>query len=143
MEYREFILQVQARGKLASFEEAETATLAVMRALAEVLCRERAASMRTYLPAELFCLFERCRPEADPFIDSQTFIGWASAGLDAIGMPDKTLGGLDLFAVDAADEAVRRCGCVFCVLKSCLDSSLHEAFAGELPEEVCDWFRAA
>jgi len=143
MEYREFIAQVQARGKLASFEEAEAATLAVMRALAEVICRERAATMRTCLPAELFCLLERCRPETDPFIDVQTFIGWASEGLDAVGMPDRTLGGLDLLAVDAADEAVRRCGCVFCVLKSCMDESVHEALACELPEEVCDWFRAA
>jgi uncharacterized protein (DUF2267 family) len=143
MEYREFIAQVQGRGKLVTFEEAEVATLAVMRALADVLCRERAASMRPYLPAELFSLFERCPSEAHPFIDSQTFIGWASAGLDAVGMLDKTLGGMDLFAVDAADEAVRRCGCVFSVLKSCLDSGLHEAFARELPEEVCIWFRAA
>jgi len=143
MEYREFIVQVQARGKLASFEEAEAATLAVMRALAEVLCRERAASMQPCLPAELFCLFERCRPEADPLIDSQTFIGWASAGLDAVGMPDKTLGGLDLFAVDAADEAVRRCRLVFCVLKSCMDRSQQEALGRDLPEDVCDWFRAA
>ena len=143
MEYREFIFQVQASGKLASFEEAEATTLAVMRALAEVLRQERAASMQTYLPAELFWLFERRPAEADPFIDSQTFIGWVSGGLDAIGMPDKTLGGLDLFTIDAADEAVRRCGSVFSVLKSGMDSSLHEAFARELPEEVRDWFRAA
>jgi uncharacterized protein (DUF2267 family) len=143
MEYREFIVEVQKRGRLASFEEAEAATLAVMRALAEVLCRERAASMERCLPTELFCVFERCRPEADPFIDSQTFIGWTSGCVDAVGMPDKTLGGMDLFAVDAAEEAVRRCGCVFCVLKSCLDASLREALARELPEVVCDWFRAA
>lgn len=143
MEYQEFIAQVQTRGKLASFEEAEAATLAVMRALSEVLCRERAASMQAYLPPELLCLLERRREEADPFIDSQTFIGWASAGLDAVGMRDKTLGGLDLFTIDAADEAVRRCGCVFCVLKSCLDMSLREALARELPEVVCDWFSAA
>ena len=143
MEYREFVTRVREKGKLASFEEAEAATLAVMRALAEVICRERAATMRTYLPVELSCLFERCRPEVDPFIDSQTFIGWASADLDAVGMPDKTLGGLDLFAVDAADEAVRLCGLVFCVLKSCIDRSQQEALARELPEEVCDWFRCA
>jgi len=143
MEYQEFIAQVQTRGKLASFEEAEAATLAVMQALSEVLCRERAASMQTYLPPELLCLLERCREEVDPFIDSQTFIGWASASLDAIGMRDKTLGGLDLFTIDAADEAVRRCGCVFYVLKSCVDSSLHEPTACALPEGVCDWFRAA
>ena len=143
MEYREFIAQVQARGNLPSFEEAEAATLAVMRALAEVICEERAATMRACLPDELSCLLERCRPEADPYIDSQTFMGWASEGLDAVGMPDRTLGGLDLLAVDAAEEAVRRCGCVFCVLKSCLDSTLHESIACELPEDVCDLFRAA
>ncbi len=143
MEYREFIAQVQARGKLASFKEAEEATLAVMQALSEVLCRERAASMQSYLPPELLCMLEPCREEADPFIDSQTFIGWASASLDAIGMPDKTLGGLDLFAIDAAEEAVRRCVHVFWVLKSCVDSSLHEPIALELPEEVRDWFLSA
>jgi hypothetical protein len=143
MEYREFIAQVQEKGKLASFEEAEAATLAVMRALAEVLCRERAASMEACMPAELFCLFEKCRPEADPFVDSQTFIGWTSGCLDAVGMPDRTLGGLDLFAVDAAEEAMRRCGLVFCVLKCCMDRSLQEALACDLPEDVCDWFREA
>jgi uncharacterized protein (DUF2267 family) len=143
MEYREFVAQVQARGKLASFEEAEAATLAVMQALSEVLCRERAASMQGYLPAELLALLEPCREEPDPYIDSQTFIGWISAGLDAIGMPDKTLGGLDLLTVDSADEAVRRCGHVFCVLKSCIDGTLHEPIALELPEEVRDWFRTA
>jgi uncharacterized protein (DUF2267 family) len=143
MEYREFITRVREKGKLASFEEAEATTLAVMRALSEVICRERALSMRPCLPAELYCILEPCRPEVDPFIDMQTFIGWASADLDAVGMPDYTLGGLDLFAVDAADEAVRRCGLVFCVLKACIDSSQQEALACELPEEVCDWFRAA
>jgi len=143
MEYREFVARVQEKGKLASFEEAEAATLSVMRALSEVICRERAVSMQLCLPAELFCILELCAPEADPFVDSQTFIGWASADLDAVGMPDRTLGGLDLFCVDAAEEAVRRCGLVFCVLKACMDKSLQEALARELPEEVCDWFRAA
>ncbi|KPK21265.1 MAG: hypothetical protein AMJ76_03085 [Dehalococcoidia bacterium SM23_28_1] len=143
MEYREFIAQVQKRGKLASFEEAEATTLSVMRALSEVICRERALSMRSCLPDEIYCILEPCRPEVDPLIDMQTFIGWASADLDAVGMPDRTLGGLDLFAADAADEAVRRCGLVFCVLKSCLGSSQQEALACDLPEEVCDWFRAA
>ena len=94
-------------------------------------------------PSELFCVLEPCRPEVDPFVDWQTFIGWASADLDAIGMPDRTLGGLDLFAVDAADEAKRRCGLVFGALKSCIDRSQQEALARELPEEVCDWFRCA
>jgi len=143
MEYREFVTRVQEKGKLASFAEAEATTLSVMRALSEVICRGRALSMQPCLPAELFCVLEPCPTEADPFVDSQTFIGWASADLDAVGMPDKTLGGLDLFCVDAAEEAVRRCGLVFSVLKACLDSSLHEPLACELPEEVCDWFRAA
>jgi uncharacterized protein (DUF2267 family) len=143
MEYREFIIRVQEKGKLASFEEAEATTLAVMRALSEVICRERAVSIRPCLPSDLFCILELCRSEADPFVDWQTFIGWASADLDAVGMPDKTLGGLDLFCVDAAEEAVRRCGLVFGVLKACIDTSQQEALARELPEEVCDWFRAA
>ncbi len=143
MEYREFVTQVQEKGKLASFKEAEATTLSVMRALSEVICRERAASMQPCLPAEVFCILEPCPPEVDPLVDSQTFIGWASADLDAVGMPDKTLGGMDLFAIDCADEAVRRCGLVFGVLKSCMDRSQQEALARELPEEVCDWFRAA
>jgi uncharacterized protein (DUF2267 family) len=143
MEYREFVTQVQEKGKLASFKEAEATTLSVMRALSEVICRERSVSMRPCLPAELFRMLEPCRPEADPFVDSQTFIGWASADLDAVGMPDRTLGGMDLFCVDAAEEAVRRCGLVFGVLKACMDRSQQEALARELPEEVCDWFRAA
>jgi uncharacterized protein (DUF2267 family) len=143
MEYREFVTRVREKGKLASFKEAEATTLSVMRALSEVICRERAVSMQPCLPVELFCMLEPCPPEADPLVDSQTFIGWASADLDAVGMPDKTLGGLDLFCVDAAEEAVRRCGLVFCVLKACMDRSQQEALARELPEEVCDWFRTA
>jgi uncharacterized protein (DUF2267 family) len=143
MEYREFITQVQEKGRLASFEEAEATTQSVMRALSEVICRERANSLRPCLPAELYCLLEPCPPEVDPFVDWQTFLGWASADLDAVGMPDKTLGGMDLFAVDAADEAMRRCGLVFRVLKSCMDKSQQQALARELPDEVCEWFRAA
>jgi len=143
MEYREFIIQVQTMGKLASFEEAETATLAVMRALSEVLPQERASCVQACLPSELSSLLECCRPEPDPYIDSQTFIGWTLSSLDATGQRDKTLGGLDLFAADTGAEAIRRCRCVFCALKTCLDRSLHEAFARDLPEEVCDWFRAA
>ena len=143
MEYREFIIQVQTMGKLASFEEAETATLAVMRALSEVLPQERARRVQACLPSELSCLLECCRPEPDPYIDSQTFIGWTLSGLDATGQRDKTLGGLDLFAADTGAEAVRRCRCVFCALKTCLDEALHEDLARELPEKVCDWFRSA
>lgn len=143
MEYQEFILQVQTMGKLASFAEAETATLAVMRALSEVIPQERASHVQACLPSELSSLLECCRPEPDPHIDSQTFIGWTLSGLDATGLRDKTLGGLDLFSVDVGGEAVRRCRCVFCALKACLDESLHEPVALSLPEEVRGWFRTA
>lgn len=143
MEYQEFILRVQKMGTLSSPEEAEVATLAVMRALSEVLPQEQATKVCACLPAELSRLLDCCRPEPDPYIDSQTFIGWTLSGLDATGPRDKTLGGLDLFAIDVEEEAMRRCRCVFLALKECLDKSLHEDFAEELPEEVCDWFRTA
>lgn len=143
MEYRELIAQVQELGNLASFEEAETATLAVMRALSEVLSQEQARRAQDCLPRELSPFLECCREEPDPHIDSQTFIGWTMSALDATGQRDKTLGGLDMLAADAGEEAMRRCRCVFCALKSCLDEALHEDFAGELPEKVCDWFRNA
>jgi uncharacterized protein (DUF2267 family) len=143
MEYREFILEVQTKGTLASFEEAELATQAVMRALSEVLPQERAARVQACLPSELSRLLERSRPQPDPYLDSETFIGWTLSDLDATGLRDKTLGGLDLFAVDVGQEAMRRCQSVFLVLKECLDKSLHEGFAQDLPEQVCDWFRTA
>jgi uncharacterized protein (DUF2267 family) len=143
MEYREVIAQVQEMGKLTSFEEAEMATLAVMRALSEVLSQEQARRAQQCLPSELYSFLECCREEPDPHIDSETFIGWTLSGLDATGPRDKTLGGLDLLAADAGAEAMRRCQCVFCALKACLDKALHEDFARELPETVCDWFRQA
>ena len=143
MEYREFILEVQTKGTLASFEEAEVATLAVMRALSEVLPQERAARVQACLPSELSRLLECCRPQPDPYLDKETFIGWTLSDLDATGLRDKTLGGLDLFSVDVGEEAMRRCQCVFLALKECLDKSLHEGFAQDLPEQVCDWFRTA
>jgi uncharacterized protein (DUF2267 family) len=143
MEYRELITEVQKLGNLASFDEAESATLAVVRALCEVLSQNQARRVQACLPSELSSLLECCRPEPDPHIDSQTFIGWTMSDLDATGQRDKTLGGLDLFAADSAGEAMRRCQCVFCALKSCLDESLHEDFARQLPDMVCDWFRNA
>jgi len=143
MEYRELVAQVQKTAKLTSFEEAEAATLAVMRALSEVLSQEQARRVQACLPSELSSFLECCRPEPDPHIDSQTFIGWTLSGLDATGPRDKTLGGLDLFSVDVGEEAMRRCRCVFCALKACLDEALQEDFARELPETVCDWFRRA
>jgi len=143
MEYQELVAQVQKTAKLTSFEEAEAATLAVMRALSEVLSREQARRVQACLPGELSPFLDRCREEPDPHLDSETFIGWTLSGLDATGPRDKTLGGLDLFAADAGEEAMRRCQCVFCALKTCLDEALQEDFARELPETVCDWFRRA
>jgi uncharacterized protein (DUF2267 family) len=143
MQYRELITEVQKLGNLISFDEAERATLAVMGALCEVVSQEQARRVEACLPPKLSSHLERCRPEPDPFIDSETFIGWTMSDLDATGQRDKTLGGVDLFAADSAEEAMRRCQCVFCALKSCLDESLHEDFARQLPDKVCDWFRNA
>jgi uncharacterized protein (DUF2267 family) len=143
MEYRELIAEVQKTANLASFEEAEAATQAVMRALSEVLSQEQARRVQGCFPEELSSFLECCREEPDPHIDSQTFIGWTLSELDGTGQRDKTLGGLDLFAADAAEEAMRRCQCVFCAIKMCLDEALHEDFARELPEKVCEWFRNA
>lgn len=143
MNYQQFVHEVQKQGCMSSEEEARAVVVNVMLAMAEVLPRRQLAAFEGFLPPELLVYLDRARDEPDPHIDGHTFIGWVVSALDSTGGPDKTIGGLDLHAVYSGEEAIRRCQCVFSVLKSCLDEAQSDILAKYLPEDVCGWYAEA
>ena len=140
MEYREFLEQVKSRGCLATAEETRAVVANVLRAVAEVLPHGELDGLTTQLPPELMVYLRGAHQEPDPFFDSQLFLGWVVSSIDSTGAPDKTEGGLDLYAAYSGEEAIRRCQCVFGVLKSLLEPQQRDALAGYLPDEVSGWF---
>ena len=143
MDYREFIGEVQQRGRFPTFREAEAATYCILRAVSEVLPRACANELCACLPSALSSFLEPRCAEPDSLIDGNTFIGWAIGSFDATALPDRSLGGTDLIAFHSYEEAARRCHCVFGVLKSCWESSQCMAVMEFLPDEVEAWFMGA
>ncbi len=74
--------------------------------------------------------------EPDPYFDSNLFLGWVLATVDATGGVDKTEGGLDLFVAYSTDEAIDRCRCVFKTLKSTLGDRQSELISIHLPDSI-------
>ncbi len=142
MNYQQFLQEVQTRGNISGLGEAHATVVHVMLAIAEVLPRSELAIF-TGLPPELMVYLNRARDEPDPHIDGHTFIGWVVSALDSTGDRDKTAGGLDLHAVYSGEEAIRRCQCVFSVIKSCLDEEQRDGLAKHLPDDVYGWFAEA
>ncbi len=70
-------------------------------------------------------------------------MGWVASSVDATGAPDKTEGGLDLFASYLGDECARRSQCVFSVLKSLMNDRQRDTIEHFLPEQVDAWFHTA
>lgn len=91
-------------------------------------------------PSDLSLFLEPRCAEPDFLIDSDTFIGWTASCFDTALLPDRSLGGMDLMASYAHEEAARRCHCVFEVLKSCLESGQCRAMEEFLPGDVKAWF---
>ena len=140
MNYREFLEQVQSRGCLVSAEETQAVVVNVLRAVAEVLPQAEVDGLAAQLPPEMMVYLRGAHQEPDPFFDSQLFLGWVVSSIDSTGARDKTDGGLDLYAVYSGEEAIRRCQCVFAVLKSLLEPPQRDILAGYLPDEVSGWF---
>ena len=140
MNYREFLEQVQSRGSLATAEETRAVVANVLRAVAEVLPQGQVDGLSTQLPPELMVFLRGAHQEPDPFFDSQLFLGWVVSSIDSTGARDRTEEGLDLYAAYSGEEAIRRCQCVFAVLKSLLEPRQRDILAGCLPDEVSGWF---
>ncbi len=142
MNYREFLGKVQSLGRFASEEETQAVVANVLRAVAEVLPQQQVNGLTAGLPPELTVYLRGAHQEPDPLFDSQLFLGWVASTIDATGARDRTDGGLDLYAA-SGEEAIRRCQCVFSVLKSVLEPPQQETLAACLPDEVSGWFLRA
>lgn len=143
MDYREFLREVQRLGGFATEEEARAVVANVLMAVAEVLPQQQVDGLSQRLPPELLVYLRRTRGEPDPQFDSHLFLGWVVSTVDATGPRDKTDGGLDLYAAYSGDEAIRRCQCVFAVLKRLMSGPEQERLARYLPEGVDAWFASA
>ncbi len=140
MDYAQFLREVRENGCFVSSEEAETTIVSVLMAMAEVLPRPQLEALSSRLPPEAMVYLRRTGSEPDPLFDSHLFVGWVVSSLDSTGIRDKTSGGLDLTAAYSGEEAIRRVGCVFSVLKRQLEPSQQQELAAVLPEEVDAWF---
>ncbi len=140
MDYAQFLREVREDGCLVSNEEAEATIVSVLMAMAEVLPGPQLEALSSRLPPEAMVYLRRTGSEPDPLFDSHLFLGWVVSSLDATGIRDKTTGGLDLTAAYTGEEAIRRAGCVFSVLKRQLEPSQQQELAAVLPEEVDVWF---
>ena len=143
MNYREFLGKVQSLGRFASEEETQAVVANVLRAVAEVLPQQQVNGLTVGLPPELMVYLLGAHQEPDPFFDSQLFLGWVVSTIDATGARDRTDGGLDLYAAYSGEEAIRRCQCVFSVLKSVMQPQQRDKLAAYLPDEVGGWFLRA
>ncbi len=143
MDYNQFLAEVQRAGCFASEEETRAVVVNVLLAVAEVLPQQQVDGLASRLPPEMLVYLRRARGEPDPQFDSHLFLGWVVSALDSTGPRDKTDGGLDLYAAYSGEEAIRRCQCVFSVLKSLMDGPQQEQMAVCLPDEVSGWFLRA
>jgi uncharacterized protein (DUF2267 family) len=143
VDYRQFLREVQRLGGFASEEEARAVVANVLMAVAEVLPQAQINGLARRLPPEFAVYLRRAREEPDPHFDSQLFLGWVLSTVDATGPRDKTDGGLDLYSAYSGDEAIRRCQCVFAVLKRLMDGPEQEWLVQYLPEGVGGWFLRA
>ena len=140
MDYAQFLTEVRENGCFASNEEAEATVVSVLMAMAEVLPGPQLEALSSRLPPEAMVYLRRTGSEPDPLFDSHLFLGWVVSSLDATGIRDKTTGGLDLTATYSGEEAIRRAGCVFAVLKRQLAPDQQREIAEVLPQEVDAWF---
>ena len=143
MNHLEFLGEVQRLGCFATEEETRAVVASVLMATAEVLPQQQVDGLAARLPPELMVYLRRPRQEPDPYFDSHLFLGWVVSSVDATGAPDKTDGGLDLYAAYSGEEAIRRCQCVFTVLKRLIEPAQRDSLASFLPDEVDRWFLQA
>jgi uncharacterized protein (DUF2267 family) len=140
LDYAQFLMEIREHGRFASSEETEATVVSVLMAMAEVLPGPQLEALSSCLPPEAMVYLRRTGSEPDPLFDSHLFIGWVVSSLDATGIRDKTVGGLDFTAAYSGEEAIRRAGCVFSVLKGQLSPDQQREIAEVLPQEVDAWF---
>lgn len=143
MTFAEILAELSAAGCSRGEAESEALVVSVLRAMAEVLPQAQLESLSSQLPPEAALYLRRSGGEPDPLFDSHLFLGWVVSSLDATAARDKTVGGLDLTAAYSGDEAIRRCRCVFAVLKKLIDDPQSRLLAESLPDEVGVWFAEA
>ncbi len=140
MDYIQFLSDVQKDGCFISREEAESSVASVLMAMSQMLPSEQLDALAARLPPEAMVFLRRTGSEPDPLFDSHLFLGWVVSSLDAIGSPDKTVGGLDLTAAYTGEEAIRRTRCVFSAIKRQLGPDQQQDIGSVLPAEVDTWF---
>jgi uncharacterized protein (DUF2267 family) len=143
VDFAQFLREVQDSGGSRSDEEAEALVVSILMAMAEVLPQDHLDILASSLPPETSVYLRRPGGVPDPLFDGHLFLGWVVSSLDATTDRDKTEGGLDTTAAYSGDEAIRRCRCVFSVMKRLIDAPHHELIAESLPDEVAVWFQEA
>jgi uncharacterized protein (DUF2267 family) len=138
----EFYRRVARSARLASLEEAAEATRDVLRGIAQVVDGSTRDALCRQLPPELSRDVAGAEGEADPLVDREVFVGRMVSRLDTTHLRDETLGGVDLVAAYADDDAATRARAVFAALREAVDPATAEAVARSLPPEVAGWFRA-
>jgi len=139
----DIIRRVQERAQGLTETEAADLVRNVMYSLSQVMDRPDRERLAKRLPAELAQHLRSDVEFADPLVDEQLFVGPVVNDLATEGLYDQTLGGLDVLAVSAGDEATRRLQAVFAALKDLLDEKERERLASLLPGDVADWYQNA
>ncbi|MBK79950.1 MAG: hypothetical protein CMQ43_03405 [Gammaproteobacteria bacterium] len=134
----DLVQAIQNRAGLRSADEARRLFEGVLQALAYVLPAEQCDAICACVPEDAaWCL--RCGPATpDPLIDSDVFVGWAMASVDATGAPDETLGGADPLAALAAAEVQARVRVVLEALWERLEPPSRAGIEGCLPGGIAE-----
>ena len=143
MDYEGFLNNVRDDGGFRDRDETKAIVANVFRAIAEVLPQQQAEGLSGQLPGELMVYLRGAHKEPDPYFDEHLFLGWVVSTIDATGERDKTTGGLDLYADYSGDEAMRRCRCVFKVLKSTVGADYSTSIGSFLPEGINALYQSA
>jgi uncharacterized protein (DUF2267 family) len=143
VDYEGFLADVMGRGRLRTRDETEAVTIAVLRAIAEILPRAHVETFASSLHPDLMVFLRGAHEEPDPYFDGNLFLGWVLSTVDVTSGKDKTEGGLDYQVSYSQEEAEHRCRCVFAALKASMDSTQAELIAIHLPEEIQPLFNDA
>jgi uncharacterized protein (DUF2267 family) len=143
MDYERFLDNVRDDGGFRNRDETKAIVANVFRAIAEVLPQKHAENLSDQLPGELMVYLRGAHIEPDPYFDEHLFLGWVVSTIDATGERDKTAGGLDLYADYSGDEALRRCRCVFKVLKSTVGADHSTSIGSFLPDGINALYQSA
>lgn len=143
MDYERFLNDVSDDGGFRDRDETKAIVANVFRAIAEVLPQQHAEGLSGQLPGELMVYLRGAHVEPDPYFDKHLFLGWVVSTIDATGERDKTTGGLDLYADYSGDEAMRRCRCVFKVLKSTVGADYRTSIGSFLPDGISALYQSA